>query len=356
MSSHLHFLLRGLHMPIKPADRRLPSSTDVARLAGVSQSAVSRTFTSGASVSQETREKVEKAAKKLGYVPNRIPKIMQTSSSSLIAIVVGPLENPALANILEALTKRLQLAGLQVLIVQVDSRYSLDSAVDRLLQYRVDAIASALSVTSKEAVAALERARIPVVSFDTRLTGEFSYLSSVSSNNFSASESVANLLIERGADKFLFMDGPENSPVSQQRLAGFAAGLSGAGARGPDVLRGNFRYEDALNVIVGEFERGGRPNGIFCANDLMALGVLDALRLKIGLRVPEDVMVVGFDDIPQASWLSYSLTTCRPNVEQLVDQAMIRLGVGDQKLDDRTELVPVLLVERQTTLPPAAKF
>ena len=127
---------------------RYASSTDVARLAGVSQSAVSRTYKPGASVSAETRRKVLEAAEELGYRPSLIPRIMLNHRSYLVAVVIGGMENPFYARVLEEFTTRLQAIGHQVLLVHVDSNHSLDAAIPRLASYRVDAIVSALAVLS----------------------------------------------------------------------------------------------------------------------------------------------------------------------------------------------------------------
>ena len=135
--------------------RRYPSSTDVARLAGVSQSAVSRTFSEGKSVSEDTRKKVLKAAKKLGYSPNFIPRILLKHRSHFVAVVISGTSNPFYALAFEEFTKALQKTGHQVLLIHTDSDHSLDGVLPRLASYRVDAIVSALPVLSEEAAQSL---------------------------------------------------------------------------------------------------------------------------------------------------------------------------------------------------------
>ena len=141
--------------------RRYPSSTDVARAAGVSQSAVSRAFSEGKSVSEETSRKVFKAAKKLGYSPNFIPRILLKHRSHLVAVVISGTSNPFYALALEEFTKALQKTGHQVLLVQVDSDHALDGIVPKLASYRVDAIVSALPVLSKECGACFRTGQDP---------------------------------------------------------------------------------------------------------------------------------------------------------------------------------------------------
>ena len=137
--------------------KRYASSIDVARLAGVSQSAVSRTYREGTSVSEETRRKVLEAATALDYRPSMIPRIMLTHRSYLVAVVVGGLYNPFYATVLEIFSARLQEAGYQVLLIHTDSGHTLDDVIPRLSSYRVDAIVSALAVMSPAAAQDLAR-------------------------------------------------------------------------------------------------------------------------------------------------------------------------------------------------------
>ncbi len=221
---------------------RYTSSTDVARLAGVSQSAVSRAYTPGASVSAETRRKVLEAAEVLGYRPSLIPGIMLKHRSRLVAMVVGGLYNPFYATVLELFATRLQEIGNQVLLVHVDSGFSLDEAIPRLAGYRVDAVVSALAVLSQDAAAALARLEIPVVCFNTPLKNE--WVSSISSDNREAGGAMADLFIAGGAGTFGYITGPRGSPANEDRLAGYRdrllqTGISRSpGCRGRLPLRG----------------------------------------------------------------------------------------------------------------------
>ena len=149
--------------------KRYASSTDVARLAGVSQSAVSRSFKPGASVSAEMRRKIAAAAEALDYKPSLIPRIMLTERSGLVAVIIGRLDNPCYATILERFAIGLEALGHQLVVVAADSGYKLDDAIQRLASYRVDAVLSPLAILSAEAHRSLARLRIPVVSLNTRI-------------------------------------------------------------------------------------------------------------------------------------------------------------------------------------------
>jgi DNA-binding LacI/PurR family transcriptional regulator len=335
---------------MKPS-RRYPSSTDVARLAGVSQSAVSRAFSEGKSVSEETSRKVFKAAKKLGYSPNFIPRILLKHRSHLVAVVISGTSNPFYALALEEFTKALQKTGHQVLLVHVDSDHSLDGVVPRLASYRVDAIVSALPVLSKAAALAFARIKIPTISFNTPVKNR--WVTSVCADSAGGAGAVADLFVERGARSFAFVGGSEGSYAANERLRGYRSRLREHGFVSVAVAAGDFLYDGGFNAVLALRERGPIPQAIFCANDLMAIGALDALRRSLGLRVPQDVLVAGFDDVPEASWGAYDLTTVVQDGPSMVAEAMSILQSmmsSSGSAGGILRVVPGRLIERSTTL------
>src|SRR3954447_14338880 len=182
---------------MSPSPKKYASSTDVARLAGVSQSAVSRTYRPGASVSEETRRKVMAAAEQLDYRPSLIPRIMLTHRSNLVAIVIGGMYNPFYSAVLEGFTVKLQESGHQVLLVHVDSGHALDAVTPKLASYRVDAIVSALAALSNNGADAPATRRMPAVSFNTAVKNE--WIPAVSCDNEGAGRAIAELFVARGA-------------------------------------------------------------------------------------------------------------------------------------------------------------
>ncbi len=334
---------------MKPS-RRYPSSTEVARLAGVSQSAVSRAFSEGKSVSEETSRKVFAAARKLGYSPNFIPRILLTHRSHLVAVVISSTRNPFYAVALEEFTKALQKTGNQVLLVHVDSDHSLDGVVPRLASYRVDAIVSALPVLSKKAARAFARIKIPTISFNTPVKNR--WVTSICSDSAGGASAVADLFVERGARSFAFIAGSEGSYASNERLLGYRSRLRQHGFTRVSMATGDFLYDGGFNAVLALRERGPLPEAVFCANDLMAIGALDALRRSVGLRVPEDVLVAGFDNVPEASWGAYDLTTVVQDGGSMVAEAM---SILESVVSSSTppggilRVVPGKLIERSTT-------
>ncbi len=329
--------------------RRYPSSTDVARLAGVSQSAVSRAFGEGKSISEETRRKVFEAAKKLDYSPNFIPRILLNHRSHLVAVVISGTSNPFYANTLEAFTKALQDDGYQVLLVHVEGDHSLDGAVPKLASYRVDAIVSALPVLSNAAASAFARFKIPTISFNTPIKNR--WVTSVCSDSAGGAGAVADLFVTRGARSFAFITGSAGSHASNERLRGYSERLRKHGFPEVRVASGDYQYSGGFDAALSLHEGDGHPEAIFCANDLMAIGALDALRRSLGRRVPEDVLVAGFDDVPEASWKAYDLTTVVQDGPAMVAEAMVILKsmMSSSSAGRLLRVVPGTLIERSTT-------
>ena len=330
--------------------RRYPSSTEVAGLAGVSQSTVSRAYSEGKSVSEESRRKVFDAVATLGYSPGFIPRILLKHRSNLVAMVIGGTGNPFYALAIEEFTKALQATGYQVLLVHVDTDHSLDGVVPKLASYRVDAIVSALPVLSDEAAAAIGAIKIPTVSFNTAIKN--SWISSVCTDNVGGATAVADLFVARGAKTFAFVGGSPRSYASEERLRGFKAGLRRHGFCKVEVAAGDFQYRGGHDAVLWLAATGPLPEAIFCANDLMGIGALDALRHRLGRRVPDDVLVAGFDDVPEASWAAYELTSVVQDGRAMVSAAMSILNdmmSANSPTKGILSVVPGPLVERSTT-------
>lgn len=302
-----------------------PSSIDVAKAAGVSQSAVSRTYTPGASVSTKTRNKVLAAAAVLGYQPNLIPRIMATGRSEIVAVVAGGFYNPFFNDLLETLARHLRDAGKQVMLVHAESDLALDGAVSELARYRVDAVVTPLSIRTQGGADTLSAFRIPIVTLNAGLTGGL--IRAVVSDSTKASAQAARVLHDAGGTSFAYVGGP-SSPQQDLREKGFLAGLKALGVRDYARAVGDFDYGGGFEAAAVLFSRG-KPDAIYCMNDLAALGVMDGLRTTLGLRVPEDVQVIGYDNIAMAAWPTYDLTTFDQNKAELVAGVMRTLHDPD---------------------------
>ena len=296
------------------------TSADVAQRAGVSQSAVSRVFTPGASASKKTAEKVRNAAEELGYRPNVLARAMVSGKSRIIGLVVAYLENQFYPEALEKLSNALQERGYHVLIfMAAKTTDSLDTVVAEILDYQVDGIIAASVGMSSELSKRCRASGVPIVLFN-RLQDD-PVVSAVTSDNEGSGRKVAEFLLAGGHKKIAYIAGWEGASTQRDREAGFTLALQEAGvalhARGV----GNFIMEEAAEATRQMFATDP-PDAIFVANDHMALAVLDTLRYELGVSVPDDVSVVGYDDVPAASWRSYGLTTVRQPAEQMVRETV----------------------------------
>jgi DNA-binding LacI/PurR family transcriptional regulator len=338
-----------------PRKKHRVTSVEVAKRAGVSQSAVSRAFTPGSSVSDKTRRKVLQAASALNYVPNSIARSLITARSNIVAMVVGDLANPFYSTVLDEFSQALQARGKHVLVFRVATGSEVDDALMDVLQYQVDGIiVTSAQVSSKMTGLCLDRG-IPVVSFNRYIEG--SRTDNVCCDNLKGGRLIAGTLLAAGGTRFAMIAGQRDASTNRDRMEGFFRGLRRGGIRKADVRvePGHYSYEGGFDAALRLFEkRRGMPDALFCTNDVMALGALDALRGKLGLRVPEDVMVIGFDDIPDAARAPYRLSTVRQPREDMIARTLELLERGPGALAaPATALLEGELVLRET-LPASA--
>lgn len=294
------------------------TSLDVARLAGVSQSAVSRVFTPGASASETTANKVRRAAAKLGYRPNVLARAMVSGRTRIIGLVVAYLDNYFYPEALEKLSNALQAKGYHVLIFMASQTAgNIDDVVEEILDYQVDGIIAASVAMSSTLAQRCRDAGVPIVLFNRSQQGE--KLATVTSDNFGGGATVAEFLLAGGHQRFGYIAGWEGASTQADREAGFVSTLAKAGKALHAREVGNFKMDEARDATRRMFaDPANRPDALFVANDHMAFAVMDVLRAELGLDVPRDVSVVGYDDVPPAAWAEYDLTTVRQRANVMV--------------------------------------
>ena len=296
------------------------TSAEVARRAGVSQSAVSRVFTPGASASQTTIDRVKKAATELGYRPNSLARAMVSGKSRIIGLVVAYLENQFYPEALERLSNSLQEEGYHVLMfMAAQTAGDIDAVVEEILDYQVDGIIAASVALSSELSERCRAAGVPMDLFNR--SQDVPTMSAVTSDNFAGGRKVAEFLIAGGHKKIGFCAGWEGASTQRDREAGFLASLKDAGIELHCREVGNFKMEEARAATLRIFA-SDPPDAIFVANDHMAIAVMDTLRSELGLDVPKDVSVVGYDDVPAAAWPAFNLTTVRQPVNRMVAETV----------------------------------
>jgi len=327
------------------------TSAEVARLAGVSQSAVSRVFTPGASVSDKTADKVRSAANELGYRPNVLARSLITGKSRIIGLVVAYLNNQFYPEVLEKLSHGLQAEGYHVLVFMAPQTASnMDQVLEEILDYQVDGIVLAAVAMSSELASRCRAAGVPVVLFNR--TQDNDYLSSITSDNVAGGRKVAEHLVACGYQQIAYIAGWEGASTQRDRETGLLQGLSAAGLELYTREQGEFNFEQAKVAARRMFMVDAPPQAVFVCNDHMAFAVLDVLRSELGLKVPEDVAVVGYDDVPAAAWAAYHLTTVRQPANRMVDETiriLLEQIAQEDKVKTRRVSLDGPLVVRGTT-------
>ncbi len=323
------------------------TSSDVARVANVSQSAVSRTFTHGASVSAETRQRVMVAADELGYRPNALARSLISGKSGIVGVLVAYLDNQFYPTILERLSRSLQEKGFRVLMFMTDTGDQ-DVVVNDMLQYQVEGVVMASAHLSSQLARRCADNGIPVVLFNRYIAA--SPASSVTSDNLEGGRLVGNLLADKGYQRIAYIAGYEDSSTNRDREAGFTKGLAERGVVCHARTVGAYTAEGAARATRELFALREPPDAIFVANDHMAFAVMDVVRHELGLSIPGDIAIVGYDDVPQASWKAYDLTTVeQPSVAMVDATVEILLGqIEEKSVTRRAAVLPARLVERGT--------
>ena len=327
------------------------TSLDVARLAQVSQSAVSRAFTPGASVSEVTRAKVQEAARKLGYRPNAIARSLITRRSRIIGVVMSYLENQFYPVVLERISQRLQRDGYHVLLFIADSRDA-DSVLGEILQYQIDGLVMASTSLSNALALRCSDAGIPVVLFN-RTIRDSQNTSSVTTDNYQGGRLAAQYLVQTGHQRIAYIAGLEDTSTNLDRERGLRDGLAELGRRCFARAVGNYDFEDAKAAARQIFSGAApeRPDAVFVANDHMAIAVMDTLRMELGLRIPLDVSVVGFDNVKQAAWGSYQLTSVEQDADAMIEATVkLLMDQMDGAMQSTAVVLPARLVVRGSTL------
>ena len=327
------------------------SSTDVARLAGVSQSAVSRAFTPGKAISPEMRAKVQAAAQELGYRPNMLARSLITRRTNMVAVVTGDISNPHYARTINTFSLGLQRRGFHVLLFSLIEGQSAEDAVEEVLKYRVDGVILISAALSAEVGEACARVGVPVVLYNRY--ARHANISCVRIENVGGGSDVAQYLHDCGHRRIGFVAGSAVDPTSADREKGFFARLNELGSGQVVKVQGDFSFEGGRRAFAELWRGRDRPTAVFAASDLMAAGVMDGARHDFGLRIPEDLSVVGFDDVPVASWPSYDLTTVRQPVEEMAELALELLSerIANSKALPHTRLVNGTLIPRTSVRP-----
>lgn len=326
------------------------TSYDVARLAGVSQSAVSRCFKPNASISEKMRQRVLAAAAELHYAPNAIARSLITRRSNIVAVLITETSTRHTPEILFQLNVELLRRGLHLLLFSITQEMGPGDVLAEVLRYKVDGVIACTTLPDEQIQRCNHRG-IPVVLYNR--VAPTQNACSVGCDHVNANRDIADRLYRSGHRHFAFISGDEGAPVSLQRQRGFVGRLQELGIADVAVAAGDYGYESGHEALAG-LVRLGRPlSAVVCANDGMALGAMDAARFACGLRVPEDISIVGFDDVSSARRPPYKLTTVRQPVEDMA-RNVVQLLV--ERIDNPQLAPQVLLLPGELMLRNSARM
>jgi len=329
------------------ADRRV-TAREVAELAGVSVSAVSRTFTAGASVSPRTREKVLAATQSLGYQPNALARSLMTGRTELIALISNNFDNPLFMEIFDLFTRRLQQRGRRPLLANLSGGARPHLALEMLLKYSVDGVIVASSTLPLRFIEECAEAGMPVVQAFGR-PGNSASGNIVGCDNLQGGRLAGDMLRERGYRNIAFLGGPQTATSTEDRLRGLRDSLAIAGLAPCAVVYGHSYCHEAGFTLMKQLLRNGGIDAVFCGDDVLAMGAIDACR-DANVDVPRDIGVIGFNNMAMAAWPGYNLTTIHQPVADIIVTAVeLLLGIVDQSaLSTDARLFDCSAVERGT--------
>jgi len=278
----------------------MPNIRDVAKLAGVAPITVSRCINNSGYCSPEVRTRVEAAIAELGFVPNRLATGLRSKRTRTLALVLTDITNPFFTTIARAVEDMASEAGYTVIFCNTDESVSKEQMyVQMLLEKRVDGILLVPAQSTPDSVELIQKHNTPVIVLDRRVPNLKTDI--VRCDSEEGAYQLTRLLLSLGHRQIAILDGPKDVSTSKDRLDGYRRAMTEAGISdsGRHEYIGSFTQASGYEMTRRAFGRPTKPTGLFAANNFIAYGALKALR-ELGLRVPEDVAVVGFDDLPPA--------------------------------------------------------
>lgn len=321
-----------------------PTAKEVAHIAGVSIAAVSRAFTPGASLDTGKRKRILAAAEEIGYTsPAR--RTAEAIAAGTVTLLAGDLLNPFYPVVLDTLAKHLQLCGKQLLVYALPAAMDVDTSLVQILASRPSALIVTSAYLTSNVARTCRQHQIKIVLLN-RVQRDIK-INSVACDNYAGGRDAASLLLAKGHQRIGFLGGVINTSTHMERARGFRDVLGEANISLCVQAIGNFNYKDAYVATLDILSSPQPPSALFCCNDIMALAAIDAAREK-GAGVPEDLAIIGFDDIPMASWNAYKLTTVRQPIERMVREALDIIEDSSIRPQDdgATRLLPGTMISR----------
>ena len=334
-----------------------PTINDVARLAGVSKKTVSRVINRSALLNDDTRERIEKVIRELGYVPNPQARALALGRNSLIGLIHDNPNAQMVLNMQQGILEALQATEFEMVVRPVDRNSSmlLDDVRDFLERQRLFGVVLLPPISENDALARLcDEVGCRYVRLGSVQLDDAAHM--VASNDREAVREAIEYLIREGHRLIGLIEGPDGFRSARERRLGFEDALAAAGLKLPRSLiaGGNYTFETGVTAAHRLFDLSPRPTAIFASNDEMAAGVVFAARER-GVAVPQELSVIGFDDTPIAAHIWPPLTTVRWPIVSMARSAARKL-VGDivdgRGAESHPSMLPSTLVKRASVAPP----
>ncbi|MGR3291964.1 MAG: LacI family DNA-binding transcriptional regulator [Paracoccaceae bacterium] len=324
------------------------TSFDVARVAGVSRSAVSRAFTPGTSISSDTRMRVLKAASDLGYRVNLVARGLNKQRTDLVGMIVAGLTTTYRSEQIDALAKQLVREGFRPMLFCIDDGKDAGHLLSILLNYQVSGVVITSDAPPVEICAECTRMQVPLAL--VHRADELPFVDRINGDNVKGGRLAAETLIKAGRKHLIAI---KHSAISYSEVTRTTAFEDRAAELGvaTEIIEVHANEYSGGAAAAGEVvARLSKRPGVFCTTDSIALGLLDTLRHKLGIKVPQELSLIGYDDIPQASWAFAELTTIKQSVEDFaqVTVNMLKERIKNPDAAARNEIVDVKLIMRGT--------
>ncbi len=330
-----------------------PTIKDVAKLAKVSPATVSRTLQQPNIVAEETRKRIFKAIKQLNYQTNGIAQTLRRRKSHIILVVVPNIKNPFFARVFEGIHQCAKQENYTIFLANTDGNEAQEEAyIRQLLKGWVDGIILLNGRISPNIQEQVELSQLPIV-FACEFNKNTSFLPVVRTNNLKASMELVDLLIKNGHKNIAYVNGPKENSLAKERYKGYLQSLKKAQIQYKKeyYYQGDYSLRSGIKSAQYYLSLKKRPSAVFCANDEMALGLMSELK-KNDIKIPEDISIVGFDDIDFSATSFPSLTTIRQDAETIGYKAteILFKRMNNQKIKKPSAPIdiPHRLIERET--------
>jgi LacI family transcriptional regulator len=338
-------------------ERMAVTSRDVAIELGVSQSTVSRALRGDPRVAPATQVLVAEAARRMNYIPNVAARSLITARTQTVGVIVADIANPFYPQIVDSLHDELGLSGYRMVLLHERADGRRGELVPQLQGRSVDGLIFTSATLDSDAVDWFSDRGVPAVLLNRDIDG--AAVDRVLSDTRMGGALAAELLARLGHRRIGLIAGPPNTSTSRDRARGFLDALERLGVPTcPELHRnGEFTYESGHQWARDLLTLPDPPSALFCGNDVMAFGALDAAR-RLGVSVPDQLSVVGYDDIDMAAWAAFDLSTINQPLASMAKAAarmMVSRIESDSQLEPRTQVFPASVVLRGTTAPPSPR-